>query len=43
MNDREYERHVVVQRETRTCACGCGETFLCRPKEKKRFVIFHQN
>ena len=27
-----------VSRETRTCACGCGETFECRPSSQKRFV-----
>lgn len=30
-----------IQREERTCACGCGNKFVCRVNEKKRFVSGH--
>lgn len=32
---------LYIPRETRTCACGCGETFECRPKILKRYVNGH--
>ena len=29
--------YFIVPRENRTCACGCGETFVCKVRDPKRF------
>lgn len=32
-----------IQRETRTCACGCGQTFECKINDKQKFISGHNN
>ncbi len=32
-----------IERISRTCACGCGNTFLCRTLDVKKFLKHHQN
>ncbi len=32
-----------ISRVKRYCKCGCGQSFKCRPKSKRRFINFHQN
>jgi 5-methylcytosine-specific restriction endonuclease McrA len=33
--------HNLIPRETRTCACGCGGTFICKINSKKRYISCH--
>jgi len=35
--------HNYQERETRTCACGCGETFVCRSKSSKKYIWGHNS
>lgn len=32
-----------IERETRECVCGCGETFTAKKTSDKRYILFHQN